>query len=143
MFRQIGGLSSFIFYLKLYPAKSQSADLLGCVRRSLIRAITCEMVDSGAGCPIGMILLDVKGRLLGARRDFIGAVFAGAGLAGNPLAIVLDAEGLDPERMQRIAAEFNLSETVFVAPPENPIHTARVRIFTPRQELPFAGHPTV
>ena len=45
--------------------------------------------------------------------------------------------------MQRIAREFNLSETVFVFPPDNPAHSAKVRIFTPGRELPFAGHPTV
>lgn len=63
--------------------------------------------------------------------------------AGNPLAVVLDSEGLDSAAMQAIAREFNLSETVFVAPPANPAHRAAVRIFTPGQELPFAGHPTV
>lgn len=77
------------------------------------------------------------------RRYLVYDVFASTGLSGNPLAIVLDAEGLTDAQMQRIAGEFNLSETVFVLPPENPVHTARVRIFTPRQELPFAGHPTV
>ena len=70
-------------------------------------------------------------------------VFTETALAGNPLAVVLDAEGLDDSRMQAIAAEFNLSETVFVFEPRNPINTARVRIFTPRRELPFAGHPTI
>lgn len=63
--------------------------------------------------------------------------------AGNPLAVVLDSEGLDSAAMQAIAREFNLSETVFVAPPANPAHRAAIRIFTPGQELPFAGHPTV
>ncbi|WP_159586542.1 PhzF family phenazine biosynthesis protein [Chelativorans xinjiangense] len=80
---------------------------------------------------------------MSARRYQIYDVFTQQRLAGNPLAIVLDAEGLDEARMQKIAGEFNLSETVFVGPPENPVHTARIRIFTPRQELPFAGHPTV
>ncbi len=70
-------------------------------------------------------------------------VFTAEALTGNPLAVVLDSEGLDTARMQAIAREFNLSETVFVAPPRNPINTARVRIFTPGRELPFAGHPTV
>jgi trans-2,3-dihydro-3-hydroxyanthranilate isomerase len=70
-------------------------------------------------------------------------VFTETALAGNPLAVVLDAEGLDDARMQAIAAEFNLSETVFVFEPRNPVNTARVRIFTPKRELPFAGHPTV
>lgn len=63
--------------------------------------------------------------------------------AGNPLAVVLDSEGLDTAAMQTIAREFNLSETVFVSPPSNPAHRAALRIFTPGQELPFAGHPTV
>jgi trans-2,3-dihydro-3-hydroxyanthranilate isomerase len=70
-------------------------------------------------------------------------VFTETALAGNPLAVVLDAEGLDDSRMQAIAAEFNLSETVFVFAPRNAINSARVRIFTPKRELPFAGHPTV
>jgi trans-2,3-dihydro-3-hydroxyanthranilate isomerase len=70
-------------------------------------------------------------------------VFTHEALAGNPLAVVLDADGLDTERMQRIAREFNLSETVFVLPPEDERHRARLRIFTPARELPFAGHPTI
>jgi trans-2,3-dihydro-3-hydroxyanthranilate isomerase len=70
-------------------------------------------------------------------------VFTETALAGNPLAVVLDAEGLDDARMQAIASEFNLSETVFVLEPRNAVNSARVRIFTPKRELPFAGHPTV
>jgi trans-2,3-dihydro-3-hydroxyanthranilate isomerase len=70
-------------------------------------------------------------------------VFTTRALAGNPLAVVLDAEGLDGARMQAIAREFNLSETVFVLPPREDRHRARLRIFTPGRELPFAGHPTV
>ena len=70
-------------------------------------------------------------------------VFTDTALAGNPLAVVLDATGLDEARMQAIAREFNLSETVFVLPPEKSVHSARLRIFTPARELPFAGHPTV
>ncbi len=70
-------------------------------------------------------------------------VFSDTALAGNPLAVVLDAGGLDEAAMQAVAREFNLSETVFVLPPENPVHSARIRIFTPAHELPFAGHPTV
>ncbi len=70
-------------------------------------------------------------------------VFTGEALAGNPLAVVLDAEDLDTAAMQAIAKEFNLSETVFVSAPENERHRAALRIFTPKQELPFAGHPTV
>jgi trans-2,3-dihydro-3-hydroxyanthranilate isomerase len=70
-------------------------------------------------------------------------VFTETALAGNPLAVVLAAEGLDDVRMQAIAAEFNLSETVFVFEPRDATNSARVRIFTPKRELPFAGHPTV
>ena len=70
-------------------------------------------------------------------------VFTDKPLAGNPLAVVLDSDGLDEQAMQSIAAEFNLSETVFVMPPETDQGSARIRIFTPVHELPFAGHPTV
>jgi trans-2,3-dihydro-3-hydroxyanthranilate isomerase len=70
-------------------------------------------------------------------------VFTRKRFAGNPLAVVLDAEGLDTSAMQAIAREFNLSETVFVRPPSDPAHRAALRIFTPARELPFAGHPTV
>lgn len=70
-------------------------------------------------------------------------VFTDRPLGGNPLAVFPDARGLAPERMQQVARELNLSETVFVLPPENPAHTRRLRIFTPGTELPFAGHPTV
>ena len=78
-----------------------------------------------------------------ARRFVTLDVFTREKLAGNPLAVVLEAEGLDGAAMQRIAREFNLSETVFVLPPESTRHRARLRIFTPARELPFAGHPTV
>jgi trans-2,3-dihydro-3-hydroxyanthranilate isomerase len=78
------------------------------------------------------------------RRQFITLdVFTNIALAGNPLAVVLDSDGLDDSRMQAIAREFNLAETVFVREPRNPVNTARLRIFTPARELPFAGHPTV
>ncbi|HEX7075706.1 MAG TPA: PhzF family phenazine biosynthesis protein [Hyphomicrobiaceae bacterium] len=69
-------------------------------------------------------------------------VFTDRPFSGNPLAVVLDADRLTTEQMQSIAREFNLSETVFVQKPANPAHTAKVRIFTPGAELPFAGHPT-
>ncbi|KMO40620.1 phenazine biosynthesis protein PhzF [Methylobacterium tarhaniae] len=78
-----------------------------------------------------------------ARRYATLDVFTEQPLAGNPLAVVLDAEGLDDAAMQAIAREFNLSETVFVLPPAEARHRARLRIFTPTQELAFAGHPTV
>lgn len=70
-------------------------------------------------------------------------VFTDTPLAGNQLAVFPDAERLPENRLQAIAGEFNLSETAFVYPPSDPINTARVRIFTPATELPFAGHPTV
>jgi len=70
-------------------------------------------------------------------------VFTDRRFTGNPLAVVLDADRLDGVRMQSIAREFNLSETVFVLTPQQAAHTARVRIFTPAAEMPFAGHPTV
>jgi len=76
--------------------------------------------------------------------DFITVdVFTDRKFGGNPLAVVLDARGLTTEQMQTIAAEFNLAETTFVLPPQQPAHTAEVRIFTPRYEMPFAGHPNV
>jgi trans-2,3-dihydro-3-hydroxyanthranilate isomerase len=78
-----------------------------------------------------------------AYRYVILDVFTDKALAGNPLAVLPAAEGLDDAQMQAIAREFNLSETVFVFPPANPRHSARVRIFTPVSELPFAGHPTI
>src|SRR4249919_447208 len=70
-------------------------------------------------------------------------VFTTTQFAGNPLGVVLNAEGLSSAQMQTIAAEFNLAETTFVLPPKDPAHTAEVRIFTPKAELPFAGHPNV
>jgi trans-2,3-dihydro-3-hydroxyanthranilate isomerase len=78
-----------------------------------------------------------------ARRYAIYDVFTSEKLKGNPLAVVFDGDGLSTERMQAIAGEFNLSETVFVQAPENPTSAAKLRIFTPASELPFAGHPTV
>lgn len=77
------------------------------------------------------------------RRYFTLDVFTDTKLAGNPLAVVLDSEGLDTGRMQQIAREFNLAETVFCAPPRDPVNSAALRIFTPRVEMPFAGHPTI
>jgi trans-2,3-dihydro-3-hydroxyanthranilate isomerase len=70
-------------------------------------------------------------------------VFTDRTFGGNPLGIFPDTAHLPTELMQRIAGEMNLSETVFLGPPERPGCTARVRIFTPRVEVPFAGHPTV
>jgi trans-2,3-dihydro-3-hydroxyanthranilate isomerase len=70
-------------------------------------------------------------------------VFTDRMFGGNPLAVVLDAAGLSTREMQAIALEFNYSETTFVLPPELSANTAKVRIFTPRTEVPFAGHPNV
>src|SRR3979409_1642435 len=70
-------------------------------------------------------------------------VFTDRRFGGNPLAFVLGGRVLTTQQMQSIAAEFNLAETTFVLPPKDPAHTAEVRIFTPRAELPFAGHPNV
>jgi len=70
-------------------------------------------------------------------------VFTDTRFGGNPLAVFPDARGLSDAEMQALAAEFNLSETTFVLPPDNPENTARVRIFTPKVEMPFAGHPNV
>jgi trans-2,3-dihydro-3-hydroxyanthranilate isomerase len=70
-------------------------------------------------------------------------VFTTERFGGNPLAVVLDADALETDRMQAIAREFNLAETVFVLKPQHQAHSARVRIFTPAIEMPFAGHPTV
>lgn len=70
-------------------------------------------------------------------------VFTGETFGGNPLGVFPDAAHLPPALMQKIAREMNLAETVFLGPPETPEGTARVRIFTPEVEVPFAGHPTV
>ena len=70
-------------------------------------------------------------------------VFTDSLFGGNPLAVVFGADSLKADLLQAIAAEFNLSETVFVLRPERRASTRRVRIFTPRAELPFAGHPTI
>jgi len=77
------------------------------------------------------------------RRYITVDVFTDRAFGGNPLAVVLDAGGLSTAQMQAIALEFNYSETTFVLPPQNPVNDARVRIFTVRYEIPFAGHPNV
>lgn len=77
------------------------------------------------------------------RRYLVLDVFTDTAYGGNPLAVLPEAEGLTEIQMQRIAREFNLSETAFVRPPRNRGETHRLRIFTPACELPFAGHPTV
>jgi trans-2,3-dihydro-3-hydroxyanthranilate isomerase len=70
-------------------------------------------------------------------------VFTTKRFGGNPLAVLPEADGLSDAEMQAIAREFNFSETSFVLPPEDPRHTARVRIFTRAREMPFAGHPNI
>lgn len=70
-------------------------------------------------------------------------VFTDKAFGGNQLAVILDADEVPPATMQAIARELNLSETVFVQAPTRPAHSAKIRIFTPAKELPFAGHPTV
>src|SRR6185437_7725431 len=77
------------------------------------------------------------------RRYVTADVFTDDMFGGNPIAVVLDAEGLSTAQMQALAMEFNYSETTFVLPPHDAAHTARVRIFTPQTEVPFAGHPNV
>ncbi len=76
-------------------------------------------------------------------RFYTADVFTDQPFGGNPLAVFPNAGDLNTEEMQRIANEFNLSETVFVLPPQDSRHAKRLRIFTPYAELPFAGHPTV
>jgi phenazine biosynthesis protein PhzF family len=70
-------------------------------------------------------------------------VFTKQRFGGNPLAVISDARGLSDRQMQQIAIEFNFSETSFVLPPNDPTHSARVRIFTTNNEVGFAGHPNV
>src|SRR5437667_5936202 len=78
------------------------------------------------------------------KRQFVTVdVFTDRKFGGNPLAVFPDAQGLSTEQMQAIAAEFNYAETTFVLPPKDAKNTAEVRIFTPRAEMPFAGHPNV
>ena len=77
------------------------------------------------------------------RRYITVDVFTDRAFGGNPLAVVLDAEGLSTAQMQAVAREFNYSETTFVLPPRETGHDAEVRIFTVRSEIPFAGHPNV
>jgi trans-2,3-dihydro-3-hydroxyanthranilate isomerase len=78
-----------------------------------------------------------------SRRYVVADVFTQHPYGGNQLAVVLDSEGLTTAQMLAITREFNFSETTFVLPPDDPAHTARVRIFTMAGEVPFAGHPNV
>ena len=77
------------------------------------------------------------------RRYATADVFTDVPFGGNPVGVVLDAQGLSTRQMQAIAAEFNYVETTFVLPPQDQTHTAHVRIFTPDREIPFAGHPNI
>ncbi|CUH62723.1 Trans-2,3-dihydro-3-hydroxyanthranilate isomerase [Thalassovita gelatinovora] len=70
-------------------------------------------------------------------------VFSQTPYGGNQLAVIPDASKLAEAQFQKIAREFNYSETTFVFPPQDPSHTAKLRIFTPTMEVPFAGHPTI
>ena len=70
-------------------------------------------------------------------------VFTNLPFGGNPVAVIPDAQGLTDQELQQIAREMNLSETVFVFPSTEEIATAKIRIFTPTQEIPFAGHPVI
>lgn len=74
---------------------------------------------------------------------FVYDVFTADAFGGNQLAVIPDATALPQTQLQKIAREFNYSESVFIFPPAEPAHTAKVRIFTPTMELPFAGHPTI
>ena len=78
------------------------------------------------------------------RRRYVTAdVFTDRPFKGNPLGVVLDAEGMSTAQMQAVANEFGYSETTFILPPADPGHSAHVRIFTPGAEVPFAGHPNI
>lgn len=70
-------------------------------------------------------------------------VFTNLPFGGNPVAVIPDAQDLTDQELQQIAREMNLSETVFVFPPTDSAATAKIRIFTPTQEIPFAGHPVI
>ena len=85
-------------------------------------------------------MLETANRLL---RFVTVDVFTTTRFEGNPLAVIPQADGLSDREMQRVANEFNLSETVFLSEPSMPVAAARARIFTPRRELDFAGHPTI
>jgi trans-2,3-dihydro-3-hydroxyanthranilate isomerase len=79
----------------------------------------------------------------GPQRFLVADVFSATAGCGNPLAVVPQAQGLTGRQMQALAREFGFSETTFVLPPASVAATARVRIFTPRTEVPFAGHPNI
>ncbi len=86
---------------------------------------------------------DADGANITGRDYHTADVFAATAFSGNPVAVIPDARGLADSDMQKIAREFNYSESTFVLPPRDPANTARVRIFTPGVEIPFAGHPNI
>src|SRR5262249_25676332 len=119
-----------------------------CRRAGLLRPSRCEPAPSRerAACHSrhSLDLATAPCNLWCMRRRFVTLdVFTSRRLTGNPLAVVLDPEGLARAVMQAVAGECHLSETVFVRPPAAPAHRAKLRFFTPARELPFAGHPTV
>src|SRR5262245_1148731 len=100
--------------------------------------VSCGPPRLDAGDPAGLLSRDSM------RHRFLTAdVFTERMFGGNQLAVFPDGRGIAAERMQQVAREFNFSETVFVLPPDSPAHTRRLRIFTPQEEIPFAGHPTI
>ena len=105
------------------------------------RAVDVESVT--IACDTGACYLDLVAMTPVLRRYLQLDVFARSPGAGNPLGVVFDAVDMDAASMQAFAAWTNLSETIFLLPPQSTAADYRVRIFTPRQELPFAGHPSV
>jgi len=105
---------------------------------------TAKIMSPTADCKLNFRHVSGGGETtaMNERRYLVYDVFTEHAFAGNPLAVVLDSDGLDTAAMQQIAREFNLSETVFVLAPPGGQRTP-IRIFTPPHELPFAGHPTV
>ena len=124
-----------------------ASSVFGVLKRTADAGVAGNSADRGAG-RIGQAESRIPRRVhlkedTMRRRFFTLDVFTTQRFAGNPLAVVLESGGLDTAAMQTIAREYNLPETVFVFPPDDPKHRARLRIFTPARELPFAGHPTV
>jgi PhzF family phenazine biosynthesis protein len=101
--------------------------------------LTSRLSGAARPAPPGLVHAYAQG----VRRYRVVDVFSDTSYLGNPVAVVLDGEGLSTEQMQRLAAWTNLSETTFVLSPRSAEAAYRVRIFTPVAELPFAGHPTL
>jgi trans-2,3-dihydro-3-hydroxyanthranilate isomerase len=134
---------TMVFDLPL--TREEMADYLGLTLETVSRQMSALRKD-------GLISLegnrhvtvpDFEALLEVAGDDSDGGMFTQVPFAGNPLAVVLGADGLTTKQMQCLAREFNLSETIFVQRPADPANTARVRIFFPTAEIPFAGHPTI